>query len=309
VQVDFQASAFWKQANVCVFERMERLLVVVVLLMSSTLPNFSVGAFLTQPRPLSPVGLQQFQQQARSSVVITPTTTWLAAFKRTTSADKYKSSNNNNNNNKQANNKNPLVKKLSPHNDLLTRHEHRIATAGKIGTLRYADPTMIFLGNLNFTATESQLRELLDPLLATPWDIHNIQLVTDWKSGDSKGYAFVQFTQPVFATLCLQELNGKQFLGRALVVKPALAKSESPLRKLQRQEQAHQKALRRALNPPPPPPEPKQEDPQFLAYLDPDLAVGLEAVGTDVGLFDDDTNDDDYDGWEVPGSPSPKGFG
>jgi RNA recognition motif. (a.k.a. RRM, RBD, or RNP domain) len=275
---------------------MERLRLVVVLLLLITLQCHSASAFLaTCPSTLCPQ-----LQQAQS--VSTSTPTWLNGFKRTTSADKYKS----NENNKQE--KSPMVKKLSPHNDLLTRHKHRIATAGKIGTLRYADPTMIFIGNLNFTTTEDQLRQLMEPYMPTPWDIHHIQLVTDWKSGDNKGYAFVKFTEPVFATLCLQELNGKEFLGRLLSVKPAKAKSESPLRQQQRQEQLRQKALRRAQNPPPPPPEPKQEDPQFLAYLDPDLAVGLEAVGSDVG-FEDDENDDDYDGWEVPGSAAPKGFG
>ncbi|CAB9515107.1 RNA-binding protein 39 [Seminavis robusta] len=232
--------------------------------------------------------------------------TVLFGFKRATSADKYKKKSSSNNNSNTKKSKERSAKKLSASNDLLTNHQHRLSTAGKIGTLRYADPTKIFIGNLNTTTTEDQLRELILPLVATPWDIAKIQIVRDWKTGDSKGYAFVGFTEPIFATLCLQELQGHEFLGRTLSVKPAKSKSESPLRQAQRQEQQRLKALRRAQNPPPPPPPPKPEDPAFLAFLDPDLAVGLEAVGTD---DEDDTDDDDYDGWEVPGSAPPKGFG
>ncbi|CAB9515125.1 Cleavage stimulation factor, 3' pre-RNA subunit 2 [Seminavis robusta] len=225
--------------------------------------------------------------------------TVLFGFKRATIVDKYKKKSNKNNKSKEAS-----VKKLSASNDLLTNHRHRLSMAGKIGALRYADPTKIFIGNLNNHT--KPITKLILPLVATPWDIAKIQIVRDWKTGDSKGYAFVGFAEPIFATLCLQELRGHEFLGRVLSVKPAKSKSESPLRQEQRQGQLHLKALRRAQNPPPPPPAPKHEDPAFLAFLDPDLAVGLEAVGTD---DEDDTDDDEYDGWEVPGSAPPKGFG
>lgn len=195
------------------------------------------------------------------------------------------------------------IRKLSASNDLMTNHKERIATAGKEGTLRYTDPTMIFIGNLNFTATEDELKSLILPLVPSPWDIAKAEIVRDWKTGDSKGYAFVRFTEPMYATLCLQELNGKQYLGRQLKASAAKSKSESPLRQKQRAEQMRMKALRRAQNPPPPPPEPKHENAEFLAFLDRDLIVpSLDDDG-------DDDDDDEVDGWEVPGSPAPKGFG
>ena len=77
---------------------------------------------------------------------------------------------------------------------------------------------------------------------------------------------------------------------------------ESPLRQKQREEQKRLKALRKAQNPPPPPPPPKRENPEFLKFLDADLIVpSLDDV--------EDDDDDEVDGWEVPGSPAPKGFG
>mgnify|MGYP005849767335 CR=1 FL=1 len=207
------------------------------------------------------------------------------------------------------------LKKLNKDNDMMTNHEYRLKTAGKVGTQRYADPTMIFIGNLNFTATEENLREILLPMVPSPWDISKIQIVRDWKTGDSKGYAFVRFTEPVFATLCLQQLKDKEFLGRRLKVKPANSKSESPLRKQQREEQMRLKALRRAQNPPPPPPPPKRENPEFLAYLDEDLVTEEDwlaaASEEDEDLLDEDEagDDDEVDGWEDPNAPAPRGFG
>lgn len=209
------------------------------------------------------------------------------------------------------------MKKLNPENDMMTNHKHRLQTAGKIGTQRYADPTVVFIGNLNFTTTDEQLKEFLLPLVPSPWDIAKVRIVRDWKTGDSKGYAFVHFTEPVFATVCLQEMNDREFLGRRLKVKAANSKSESPLRKQQREEQMKLKALRKAQNPPPPPPPPKPENPEFLAYLDKDLvteeewlaAAAAAAEDVDDSVFEEDDDDDEVDGWEVPGSPAPKGFG
>lgn len=194
-------------------------------------------------------------------------------------------------------------RKLSAANDLMTSHKERLQTAGKAGTLRYADPTLLFVGNLNFTATEDQLRQLVIPLVSASWDIAKVQIVRDWKSGDSKGYGFVRFTEPVYAALCIAELNSKEFLGRRLLVKAAQSKADSPLRKQQREEQKRLKAIRRAQNPPPPPPPPKNENAEFLAYLDEDLAAGVDFDD------DDDGDDGDYDGVFVPGSAPPKGFG
>lgn len=194
-------------------------------------------------------------------------------------------------------------RKLTSDNDLLTNHKERLATAGKEGTLRYTDPTLVFIGNLNFTATEEHIKSLVLPIVPSPWDISKVQVVRDWKTGESKGYAFVRFTEPIFATLCLQQLNQKEYLGRRLEVKAAKSKSESPLRQKQREEQARLKALRRAENPPKPQaPKPKRENPEFLAALDSDLIIpSLDDV--------DDDDDDEVDGWEDPNAPAPKGFG
>lgn len=192
-------------------------------------------------------------------------------------------------------------KKLTASNDMMTSHRHRLETAGKIGTQRYADPNMVFIGNLNFTVTDDELRDLVVPLVPSPWDIAKVQVVRDWKTGESKGYGFVRFTEAVFATLALQELDNKEYQGRRLKLKAASSRSESPLRMKQREEKERMKAIRRLQNPPQPPPAPKNENSGFLGLLDADLIIPT--------LDDQEDFDDEVDGWEVPGSPAPKGFG
>lgn len=225
--------------------------------------------------------------------VAEPSHSALAAFKRSISKTDFP---------KKKREKN--IKRLTANNDMMTSHRHRLQTAGKIGTKRYADPTMIFVGNLNFTVTDDQLKELVIPLVPSPWDVAKVQVVRDWKTGESKGFGFVRFTEAVFATLALQELDNKEYFGRRLKVKGANSSSESPLRKKQREEKERLKALRRAKNPPPPPPPAKNENAEFLALLDADLII--PTLDDNEG---DDDGDDEVDGWEVPGSPTPKGFG
>jgi len=244
----------------------------------------SNGFVLRSPSPSSPshIQVQRRQHHANSA---------LSGFTRDSSETKPKRQ------------REKKMKKLTFENDMMTNHKHRLETAGKIGTQRYADPNTIFVGNLNFTATDEQVKELVLPLVPSPWDVAKVQIVRDWKTGTGKGYAFVRFTEAIFATLALQELDNKEFLGRPLKVKAASSRSESPLRKKQREEKERMKALRRTQNPPPPPPAPKNENAEFLALLDADLVIPT------FDDKDDDDDDDEVDGWEVPGSPAPKGFG
>lgn len=80
----------------------------------------------------------------------------------------------------------------------------------------------IFVGNLDFSATESSIRALFEPFGA----IERVNLVTDRDTGRSRGFAFVEMTDPAEADKAIAALNGTDQNGRALNVNEARPKTE-----------------------------------------------------------------------------------
>jgi len=80
----------------------------------------------------------------------------------------------------------------------------------------------IFVGNLSFQTTESDLRVLFEPF----GEIGRIHIVNDRETGRSRGFAFVEMTKDEDAVKAMNELNGKDFGGRALRVNEAAPKAE-----------------------------------------------------------------------------------
>jgi|SRR5689334_8820359 cold-inducible RNA-binding protein len=78
----------------------------------------------------------------------------------------------------------------------------------------------IFVGNLDFSTTESDLRALFEPYGA----IERVSVVTDRDTGRSRGFAFVEMSVPSEAALAIAELNGRDCKGRALKVNEAQPK-------------------------------------------------------------------------------------
>jgi len=99
-------------------------------------------------------------------------------------------------------------------------HAERIRTAGRVGTKRYVNPSKVFIGNLPYNATEDVLRQWVCSQMGLPAPVllHELKIVKDWKTGRSKGYGFVVFTQPIHATVCLDTCQGKSLYGRILTV-------------------------------------------------------------------------------------------
>jgi RNA recognition motif-containing protein len=62
-----------------------------------------------------------------------------------------------------------------------------------------------------------QLKELFDEF----GDVHQVTLITDQESGQSKGYAFVDFLDETGARLAIKELDGTLLNGRILNVRLA----------------------------------------------------------------------------------------
>ena len=80
----------------------------------------------------------------------------------------------------------------------------------------------IFVGNLDFSTTESDLRALFEPYGA----IDRISVVTDRDTGRSRGFAFVEMSNEADAGTAISELDGREVHGRAIKVNEARPKGE-----------------------------------------------------------------------------------
>ena len=80
----------------------------------------------------------------------------------------------------------------------------------------------IFVGNLDFAATESSIRALFEPY----GNVERVNLVTDRDTGRSRGFAFVEMTDAAEADRAIAALNGTTLEGRALNINEARPKPE-----------------------------------------------------------------------------------
>lgn len=84
----------------------------------------------------------------------------------------------------------------------------------------------LFVGNMSFQTTESDLRALFDPF----GQVVRIQIVNDRETGQSRGFAFVEMAKDEEAAKAMSDLNGKEVAGRALRVNEATPKPEASAR-------------------------------------------------------------------------------
>ncbi len=80
----------------------------------------------------------------------------------------------------------------------------------------------IFVGNLDFGATESSIRSMFEPYGA----VERVNLVTDRDTGRSRGFAFVEMSNSIEADNAISALNGADMNGRALNVNEARPKPQ-----------------------------------------------------------------------------------
>lgn len=76
--------------------------------------------------------------------------------------------------------------------------------------------TKIYVGNLPFSASESEVRELF----AQHGTVESVSLITDRETGRPRGFGFVEMSR-ADATRAIQNLNGRELGGRALRVNEA----------------------------------------------------------------------------------------
>ena len=82
----------------------------------------------------------------------------------------------------------------------------------------------LYVGNLSFDATESDLFELFNGV----GHVHNAEVVSYRHNQRSKGFAFVQMQTVEEAKRAVEELHDKEFLGRRLVVSGAKSDQHQP---------------------------------------------------------------------------------
>ncbi len=76
----------------------------------------------------------------------------------------------------------------------------------------------LFVGNLPFTAEESQLEALFG---ADGRQVASVRILNDRETGRSRGFGFVEMASPEDAQKAIEALNGHEFMGRPLTVNEA----------------------------------------------------------------------------------------
>jgi len=75
----------------------------------------------------------------------------------------------------------------------------------------------LFVGNLSYQATEDDLRELFQQA----GTVQSVRIVTDQFTGRPRGFGFVEMSTPEEAGRAVEQLNGRVFRDRNLVVDQA----------------------------------------------------------------------------------------
>jgi RNA recognition motif-containing protein len=76
--------------------------------------------------------------------------------------------------------------------------------------------TKIYVGNLPFSATETEIRELF----GQHGTVESVSLITDRETGRPRGFGFVEMSR-ADASSAIEKLNGKDMGGRPLRVNEA----------------------------------------------------------------------------------------
>ena len=82
----------------------------------------------------------------------------------------------------------------------------------------------MFVGNLSFGTTAGELQTLFSEVA----EVVNVVLPTDRMSGQSRGFAFVEFGDPEHAAAAIQKFDGFELGGRRLRVNEASDRPSAP---------------------------------------------------------------------------------
>jgi RNA recognition motif-containing protein len=84
--------------------------------------------------------------------------------------------------------------------------------------------TKMYVGNLSYDATDSDIRELFE----VHGTVSDVFIVKDRESGRPRGFAFVSMETPEEMNAAIEGLNGSELAGRALTINEARPREERP---------------------------------------------------------------------------------
>ena len=84
--------------------------------------------------------------------------------------------------------------------------------------------TKMYVGNLSYDATDSDIRELFE----AHGTVSDVFIVKDRESGRPRGFAFVSMETPEEMNAAIEALNCEEFAGRALTINEARPREERP---------------------------------------------------------------------------------
>ncbi|WP_165024176.1 MULTISPECIES: RNA recognition motif domain-containing protein [unclassified Dysgonomonas] len=76
----------------------------------------------------------------------------------------------------------------------------------------------IYIGNLSYEVKESDLHKIMEEY----GKVISAKLIVDRDSNRSKGFGFIEMENNADGLKAIQELNGKDYLGRPIVIKEAI---------------------------------------------------------------------------------------
>jgi cold-inducible RNA-binding protein len=82
----------------------------------------------------------------------------------------------------------------------------------------------LFIGSLAWTTTDDSLRDFF----ATVGTVVSANVIVDRDTNRSKGFGFVEMSSDEEAKAAVDQLNGKELDGRAIVVNEARPREERP---------------------------------------------------------------------------------
>lgn len=84
----------------------------------------------------------------------------------------------------------------------------------------------IYVANIPWKASEDQLKELFSQY----GDVASAKIIMDKVTQRSRGFGFVEMSDDSSGKTAINELNGRDFLGKNLVVNEARPREERPAR-------------------------------------------------------------------------------
>ncbi len=80
----------------------------------------------------------------------------------------------------------------------------------------------IYVGNLSFDVAEENLRQVFEPF----GQVSSITIIKDKYSGQSRGFGFVEMPNRTEAQAAIENLNGKEVLGRQMNINEARPRND-----------------------------------------------------------------------------------